>query len=45
MQGQVISRGTIDAITIIYAPIGMFILAYALWAYELRSRFMRKKQV
>jgi hypothetical protein len=45
LQGALISKGTIEVITIVYAPIGMFILVYALWSYELRSRFMRKKQV
>mmetsp|Transcript_24197 Transcript_24197/g.66235 ORF Transcript_24197/g.66235 Transcript_24197/m.66235 type:complete len:168 (-) Transcript_24197:652-1155(-) len=43
-QEQRISRRTIDVITCIYAPLGMIILAYALWTYEIRSKFMRKKQ-
>eukprot|EP00967_Tisochrysis_lutea_P076957 scaffold104304_cov18-Tisochrysis_lutea.AAC.2 len=45
VQEQRISRRTIDVITCIYAPLGMIILAYALWTYEIRSKFMRKKQV
>jgi len=45
LQEQLISRRTIDTITCVYAPLGVIILAYALWTYEIRSTFMRKKQV
>lgn len=44
-QGQLISRRTIDVITCCYAPLSVLILLYALFSYESRSRFLRKKQV
>lgn len=42
---QVISKRTIDIITVVYAPVSLFIMAYALFTYEWRSRFMHKKQI
>mmetsp|Transcript_8444 Transcript_8444/g.21119 ORF Transcript_8444/g.21119 Transcript_8444/m.21119 type:complete len:173 (-) Transcript_8444:570-1088(-) len=44
-QEQLISRRTIDIITCVYTPIAMLIMGYALWTYEWRSSFMRKKQL
>jgi hypothetical protein len=44
-QEQLISRRTIDVITCVYTPIAMIIMAYGLWTYQVRSEFMRKKQV
>lgn len=42
---QVISKRTVDIITCIYAPLSMIIMAYALFTYEWRSQFMKKKQI
>lgn len=42
---QIISKRTIDIITIIYTPVSLFIMIYALFTYEWRRRFMHKKQV
>lgn len=42
---QIISKRTIDIITIIYTPVSLFIMMYALFTYEWRRRFMHKKQV
>ena len=44
-QGKLISQTTIDIITCIYAPLSILIMVYALFTYEWRSWFLRKKQV
>jgi hypothetical protein len=44
-QGQLISRRTIDVITCCYTPLAILIMLYALFTYEYRSKFLRKKQV
>jgi hypothetical protein len=35
----------VRACSCVYTPISMLIMGYALWTYEWRSSFMRKKQV
>lgn len=42
---QVISSRTIDIITCVYTPVSMLIMAYALFTFEWRSKFMSKKQM
>ncbi len=42
---HLISNRTIDVITCIYAPLSILMMAYALFTYEWRSKFMRTKQV
>jgi hypothetical protein len=44
-EGKLISSRTIDIITCIYTPLSVLIMAYALFTYEWRARFLRKKQV
>ena len=44
-QGKLISQTTIDIITCIYAPLSILIMVYALFTYEWRAWFLRKKQV
>jgi hypothetical protein len=44
-QGQLISSTTIDIVTMIYAPLSLVIMLYALVTYEWRVWFLRKKQV
>ena len=44
-QGKLISQTTIDIITCIYAPLSILIMCYALFTYEWRAWFLRKKQV
>mmetsp|Transcript_24836 Transcript_24836/g.54086 ORF Transcript_24836/g.54086 Transcript_24836/m.54086 type:complete len:148 (-) Transcript_24836:784-1227(-) len=44
-EGQLISTRTIDLITVIYTPLAILIMVYALFTYEWRSRFLRKKQM
>ena len=41
---KLISARTIDIITCIYAPLSVLIMCYALFTYEWRSFFLRKKQ-
>ena len=43
--GKLISSSTIDTITCIYAPLSIIMMAYALFTYEWRGYFLRKKQV
>lgn len=43
--GSLISSRTIDTITCIYAPLSITMMAYALFTYEWRSYFLRKKQM
>ena len=43
--GKVISSRTIDIITCIYAPLSILIMIYALFTYEWRCYFLRKKQM
>ncbi len=42
---RLISQRTIDVITCVYTPLAMLIMAYALFSYEFRNSFMKKKQV
>lgn len=42
-QQQLISNRTIDIITCVYTPLAMLIMAYALFTFEYRSKFMAKK--
>jgi hypothetical protein len=44
-EGTLISSRTIDVITCIYTPLAMIIMVYALFTYEWRARFLRKKQM
>ena len=44
-QGKLISQTTIDIVTCIYAPLSIVIMGYALFTYEWRAWFLRKKQV
>ncbi len=44
-QGKLISQATIDIISCIYTPLSMLIMVYALFTYEWRAWFLRKKQV
>lgn len=43
--GRVISARTVDMITAIYVPVAVIMVLYALFQYENRSRFMKRKQV
>lgn len=43
--GKVISSKTIDIITCIYAPLSILIMCYALFTYEWRVYFLKKKQM
>lgn len=42
---QLITGKTIDIISCVYTPVAILIILYALFTYEWRSRFMRKKHV
>mmetsp|Transcript_37476 Transcript_37476/g.80732 ORF Transcript_37476/g.80732 Transcript_37476/m.80732 type:complete len:154 (-) Transcript_37476:71-532(-) len=44
-EGKLISSWTIDVITCIYTPLAILIMCYALFTYEFRSKFLRKKQM
>jgi len=43
--GRAISSRTVDMITAIYVPVAVIMVLYALFQYENRARFMRRKQV
>jgi uncharacterized membrane protein YidH (DUF202 family) len=42
---QVISKRTIDIITCMYTPMAILMMLYALFTYEWRSHFMKKKML
>lgn len=43
--GRLISKKTVDMVSVIYVPVAILIICYALFTYEWRAKFMRKKQV
>jgi len=43
--GRAISPRTVDLITAMYVPVAVVMVLYALFQYENRARFMRRKQV
>lgn len=44
-EGRVISRRTVDMVSAVYVPLAILMVAYALFMYNSRSGFMRRKQV
>ncbi|KIY98487.1 vacuolar transport chaperone-like protein [Monoraphidium neglectum] len=44
-EGRVISARTVDMVSAVYVPLAILMVAYALFMYNSRSSFMRKKQV
>lgn len=44
-EGRVISRRTVDLVSAVYVPLAIMMVTYALFMYQSRSAFMRKKQV
>lgn len=44
-EGRVISKRTVDMVSAVYVPLAILMVCYALFMYESRSTFMRKKQV
>ena len=43
--GRVISKRTVDMVSAVYVPLAMLMVGYALFMYNSRSTFMRRKQV
>lgn len=44
-KGRLVSRKTVDMVTVVYVPVAILMICYALFTYEWRSKFMHKKQV
>jgi len=44
-EGRVISKRTVDMVSAVYVPLAIIMVAYAIFMYNSRSTFMRKKQV
>lgn len=42
---RLISRRTVDTISCVYIPVSILVLIYALFTYQWRSTFMKKKQI
>lgn len=44
-EGRVISKRTVDMVSAVYVPLAIIMVVYAIFMYNSRSTFMRKKQV
>jgi uncharacterized membrane protein YidH (DUF202 family) len=44
-QGRVISSRTVDLVSAVYVPLAILMVLYALFMFNSRSTFMRRKQV
>ncbi len=43
--GRLISKKTVDMVSVVYVPVAILMVCYALFTYECRSKFMQRKQV
>lgn len=43
--GRLISKKTVDMVSVVYVPVAILMVCYALFTYQWRSKFMARKQV